>query len=101
MNKEQAYDEKISPLMQQIIAITREHGIAMVASFDIAHDGEGPNGEDCSSLTCTTHLPDGEEKPNERFATAAQVIQARSHHCSVMHLTTEHADGSKTLTAVI
>jgi len=101
MNKEEIYDSQISPLMLQIIAITRENGIAMIASFDIAHDGEGPNGEDCSSLTCTTHLPDGDDKPNERFAKAAQTIQARSNHCAVMHLTTEHADGSKTLTAIL
>jgi hypothetical protein len=101
MNKEEVYDSQISPLMQQIIAITREHGIAMVASFDIAHDGEGPNGEDCSSLTCTTHLPDGDEKPNERFAQAAQVIQRRAHHCATLNLTTQHADGTKTLTAII
>jgi hypothetical protein len=28
MNKEKIYDDQISPLMQQIIAISREHGIA-------------------------------------------------------------------------
>lgn len=57
MNKEEIYDDQISPLMQNIIGICREHGIAMIASFNIAHDGEGPNGEDCSRLTCTSHLP--------------------------------------------
>jgi len=101
MNKEEIYDNQISPLMQQIIAITREHGIAMIASFDIAHDGEGPNGEDCSKLTCTTHLPDEDGDHNERFTEATLIIQNSSHHCSVMHMTTEHADGSKTLTAII
>ena len=44
MNKEQAYDEQISPLMQQIIEVCKEKGIAMIASFDIAHDGAGPDG---------------------------------------------------------
>lgn len=101
MNKEDIYDAQISPLMQQVIAITREHGIAMIASFDIAHPGEGPNGEDCSTLTCTTLLPDGADEHNERFARAAQVIRRPAHHSSVMHMTTEHADGSKTLTAFI
>lgn len=101
MNKEEIYDSQISPLMLQVIAITKEHGIAMIASFDIAHDGEGPNGEDCSTLTCTTHLPDGDNNPNERFVKAAQTIRAKSNHCSVMQITTEHADGSKTLTAII
>jgi hypothetical protein len=103
MNKEEIYDSQISPLMQQIIAITREHGIAMIASFDIAHDGEGPNGEDCTSLTCTTHLPDGDDNKNERFNRSAQIIRQghRSQNASAMHITTTHADGSKTLTAVI
>lgn len=103
MNKEEIYDEQISPLMQQIIAITREHGIAMIASFDIAHDGEGPNGEDCSTLTCTTHLPDGDENLNDRFNRSAQIIRQghRSQNGPAMQLTTVHADGSKTLTAFI
>jgi hypothetical protein len=103
VNKEEIYDSQISPLMQQIIAITREHGIAMIASFDIAHDGEGPNGEDCSSLTCTTHLPDGDGKHSERFTRSAQIIRQghQSHSLVAMHITTTHSDGSKTLTAVI
>lgn len=103
MNKEEIYDEQISPLMQQIIVITREHGIAMIASFDIAHDGEGPNGEDCSALTCTTHLPDGDDNPNERFTRSAQIIRQgkRSQNGPSMQLTTVHSDGSKTLTAFI
>jgi hypothetical protein len=41
MNKEEIYDAQISPLMQQVIAISEEHGIAMMASFSIGHDGEG------------------------------------------------------------
>lgn len=103
MNKEEIYDSQISPLMQQIIAITKQHGIAMIASFDIAHDGEGPNGEDCSSLICSTHLPDGDGTVNERFDMANQIIYQgrRSHGSSVMHLTTVSPDGSKTLTAII
>ena len=31
MNKEEIYDSQISPLMQQVIAISKEHGIAMMA----------------------------------------------------------------------
>lgn len=103
MNKEEIYDEQISPLMQQIIAICKDKGIAMQASFDIAHDGEGPNGEDCSSLVCSTNLPDGDGKFNERFAKANAIICQghRSQNSPVVHLTTVNADGSKTLTAVI
>lgn len=103
MNKEEIYDSQISPLMAQIIAITKKHGIAMIASFDIAHDGEGPNGEDCSSLVCSTHLPDGEGKLNDRFSRAQHAIaQGHSSHSSpVMHMTTVSPDGSKTLTAFV
>jgi hypothetical protein len=100
MNKEEIYDSQISPLMRQIIAITREHGIAMIASFDIAHDGEGPNGEDCSALLCTTYLPDGDNETNQHFSQAASLLQRRGRAPGMM-ITTTHGDGSKTLTAVI
>jgi hypothetical protein len=100
MNKEQVYDDEISPLMQQIIAISREHGIAMMASFDIAHDGEGPNGEDCSALVCSTLLPDGDDKHNQRFVDANSLIRGAGRP-SPMMITTTHGDGSKTMTAVI
>lgn len=39
MNKEQVYDSQASPLMKKIIEICMEHGIAMMASFDIVHGG--------------------------------------------------------------
>ncbi|WP_313650421.1 hypothetical protein [Pseudomonas soli] len=101
MNKEEIYDEQISPLMQKIIGISREHGIAMITSFNIAHNGEGPNGEDCSRLTCTSHLPDGEGVFDERFSKAAVAIQRSAPHHISMNITTQHADGPRTLTAVI
>lgn len=100
MNKEQIYDDQISPLMRQIIGICQEHGIAMMASFDIAHDGEGPNGEDCSSLTCNTLLPDGDGNPNKLFAQANAHIR-RGGRPAPMMLTTDHGDGSMTMTAII
>lgn len=49
MSKEKFYDEKVAPLMKEIIAICKEHKIAMVASFAI------PNDED-PELLCTTAL---------------------------------------------
>lgn len=51
MNKEQAYDSKIHPLMSQIIKICKKHKIAMVASFAI------PIVDD-PSLEVTTRLLD-------------------------------------------
>ncbi|WP_248769098.1 hypothetical protein [Pseudomonas sp. MWU12-2345] len=101
MNKEEIYDSQISPLMQQIIAISREHGIAMIASFSIGHDGEGPNGEDCTGLTCTSHLPDGDEVFDERFSKCAATIRQPVRSSMAMHITTSNPDGSKTLTAII
>lgn len=52
MNREAIYDERISPLMTQIIAICKEHDIPMVASFQINDDR--PDGD---AFMCTTCLP--------------------------------------------
>lgn len=43
-NNEPIYDEQISPLMQRILAICKEHNIPMVASFEF-HEGDY-----CSSM---------------------------------------------------
>ena len=101
MNKEQVYDDQISPLMQQIIEICKAQGIAMISSFNIAHAGEGPDGEDCSSLTCTSHLPDGDQVFDERYSKCAVTIQRGMQRSTAMHITTTNPDGSKTLTAFI
>lgn len=50
-DSEKVYDEQISPLMTQIIAICREHRIPMVASFIYE------NNVDRGKCRCTTHLP--------------------------------------------
>ena len=50
-DKESVYDELISPLMTQIIAICKEHQIPLVAQFQYADTAEdGP-------AYCTTTLP--------------------------------------------
>lgn len=100
MNKEEIYDSQISPLMLQIIEICKTQGIAMMASFDIAHEGEGPNGEDCSGLVCSSLLPDGDGEPNPVFMKANALIR-RGRNPAPMMLTTEHGDGTKTMTAFI
>lgn len=50
--KETAYDERIAPLMTQIIALCQEHKINMYASYmlDPREDGE-------AIIRCTTALP--------------------------------------------
>lgn len=100
MNKEQIYDNQISPLMKQIVAISKEHGIAMMASFDIGHDDGGPNGEDATNLTCNTLLPDEHGNQNPLFSEANLIIR-RGRRAAPMALATIHSDGSKTLTAFV
>lgn len=56
-DKEQIYDNKISPLMQQIIQICKDNEIDMVSSFylkDVTEEDE--------KLYCTTRLPLQQDK---------------------------------------
>lgn len=65
--KEQAYDEHISPLMTKIIALCKEHGIPVVAKFQLDYDEEqeGP-------LYCTTSIvPDDADPCMHDMAKAA------------------------------
>ncbi len=60
-NHEPIYDEKIAPLMAQIIGICTEQGIPFLATFqltDQAHENEKESGE--GPLYCTSVLqPEG------------------------------------------
>lgn len=67
-NLESVYDEKISPLMRQIIDICKEHNMPMVASF--AYENSEDNGIGC----CTTSLV-FEGRHIKAFADAASVIR--------------------------
>ena len=63
--KEPFYDERISPLMSQIIALCKEAGINMAAQFSLGYDEDAD-----STLFCTTVLPDldkADEKGAERM----------------------------------
>lgn len=67
--REDAYDEHISPLMTRVIALCKEHGIPMAASFELdPHPDEENN-----PLMCTTILID-EEGPLR--ATSSKLIAA-------------------------
>lgn len=69
-DKEPIYDERISPLMKQIIDICKENGIPMVASFRL-NDGTEEN--DFEPLKCTSfYLPDGVE--DEALDNARRVL---------------------------
>ena len=90
MTKEQVYDEQISPLMQQIIAICNEHKIANVMTFSLDHD---------TGLLCTTVNIEQETNPPELFQCI--VDQLLPPQQSPMMVTVDHGDGTKTITAIL
>lgn len=72
MTKEQLYDRDIAPLMDQLIALTKQHGIACLCSFAI----HGPGGGDTADqLYCTTYLPDGDGKFDPVLARAIRAVR--------------------------
>jgi hypothetical protein len=91
MNKEQIYDAEISPLMAQVIAICQKNKISMFATFDV------PNDED-ETVTCTTCTADESGKPSERIQ---QFNRLSPRRVAPLMITTQHADDSKTMTAVL
>lgn len=92
-NKEQIYDEQISPLMAKIIEICREHKIAHLACFAIPT-------EDDPSLRCTTGQLGDEFQPPDEFLQAWKFIRPSSRS-SAMMLRTESSDGTATITAIL
>ncbi|WP_432778255.1 hypothetical protein QZL74_15580 [Burkholderia gladioli pv. alliicola] len=61
MDKEQVYDEQISPLMAQILAIAKEHKIDFVASFSIPTDTD-------PGLRCTSCILESSAPPEYKQA---------------------------------
>ncbi|MBR7929433.1 hypothetical protein [Burkholderia ambifaria] len=92
-NKEQIYDELISPLMAKIIEVCREHKIAHIACFAIPT-------EDDPSLRCTTGQLGAEFEPPEEFLLAWKFIRPGGRSPAMM-LRTENGDGSATITAIV
>lgn len=92
MNKEQVYDDQISPLMAQIIEICRANKIAFLASFSI------PNDED-TDLCCSSYMLDDDFEPPESFLRAKRELRPGAR--PVTMLRTDHGDGSVTMTAII
>jgi hypothetical protein len=95
--KERAYDEKINPLMAQIIAIAREHKINMFATFSLDAD------EDGNPIACTTSLPidEGDEVGIGRVDACYDFVYLGRRRSSALKITTERADGSKTVEHVV
>lgn len=63
MTKEDIYDNEISPLMAQIIALCQKHGIAMIANFACPND-------EYEDLQALSMVPDenGEHPANHKEA---------------------------------
>ena len=93
MNKEQIYDSEIAPLMAKIIEICTANKIAMLADFAIGHSED-------EGLKCTTALTTKEYNPPPEMVKACAMLAPRRSAPALM-LTTQHADGSKTLTAIL
>lgn len=64
-DKEQIYDERISPLMAQILEICRAEGIPMVATFYIQ---SGDINKDGGSLYCTSRICPPDNTPPHFYA---------------------------------
>jgi hypothetical protein len=77
VNKEKIYDDEISSLMGQVIAICQREKIAMVASFAI------PSPED-PKLLCTSALLEDEYDPPEQFFEAKTVILGGSNFTALI-----------------
>ena len=93
MNKEQIYDTQINPLMAQIIEICKTNGIAMLATFALPTPGD-------ADLLCTSRVPDESGKLPCPLAEASAVIYGNGRPATLM-VTTQRADGSKTITAIL
>jgi hypothetical protein len=93
VNKEQIYDEQISPLMAKIIEVCKANKIAFLASFSI------PTEQD-EDLRCTSAMLDKDMEPPAEFMRAWQEIKPRASRNPLM-LRTDHGDGSVTMTAIL
>ncbi len=64
--RDRIYDEKIGPLMKQIIATCKAHNIPIVASFDLS-------GPEDTGLRCTTTIVPPET--HQDFHAAASMLR--------------------------
>lgn len=76
--REAAYDEHISPLMTQVIALCKEHKIPLLASFDLA--GEDDEQEGADTLRCTTCLAGPDWPLDESFEKALASLKPPPPH---------------------
>lgn len=88
MTKEKVYDDQIEPLMRQILAICKEHKIAMLADFTLDDD-----------MKCTSALLSDEYRPTPNQLKCLEMLRpSRSGHFSVTEMIETKPDGSKVIT---
>ena len=87
MTKEEFYDDKISPLMAQIIAMCKEGEIPMLADFALDW-----NDDEQHHLKCTTVILSEDLDPPEEMLQAARLL--RPPQRSPMMLTVRDGDGN-------
>ncbi len=69
MSREAVYDEKIAPLMAQIIALCQEHDIPILASFEL---DDGRDADEREHRGCTTRILPANASPG--LIRAGQII---------------------------
>lgn len=94
MNKEEIYDSLISPLMDKIISICKEHKIAMLADFAIPTEHD-------DGLKCTTALLGSDCNPPKEMLSAIKILKPPDVRLKTFMITTTKPDGSKIVEAVI
>lgn len=87
MTKEDLYDTHISPLMAQIIALCKEHKIAVYAAFDLAD-------EDNDDLGCTTYIHDDTTLP--AFLEKHSPLMRKLRPVAPVDIITRNGDGQIT-----
>ena len=87
---EDVYDEKIAPLMDQIIAVCKEHKLPMVASFQYMGDD-----------LCTTALLFEEREICHELEAAFQAVKPQRRPPPLNKITLTKADGSKEITVIL
>ncbi len=86
MTKEDAYDNEISPLMAQIIAICNREKIAVLATFQLTPDDVEGGG-----LACTTALLTDEYEPSAAQLKALDIVNPPPPVFAAFTITTRKA----------
>lgn len=87
--KERAYDDLVSPMMAQVIALCKEHKINMAAQFALDPNEEG------NALFCTTCLHDvdpDDEDGKERMGKLRAIMFPPSPYFAAFTIVTSKAD---------